>query len=52
MNFYIAHILSSNCDAIHLYNVTDKSEPKKLLNSIKELLNIKNIELIFESHAL
>ena len=41
MNFYIAHILNSNCDAIHLYNVTDKSEPKKLLNSIKELLILK-----------
>jgi len=44
MNFYIAHILNSNCDAIHLYNVSDKSEPKKLLNSINELFNIKNVD--------
>lgn len=44
MNFYIAHILNSNCDGIHLYNLTDKSEPKKLLNSIKDLFNIKNID--------
>ena len=44
MNFYIAHILNSNCDAIHLYNASDKSEPKKLLNSINELLNIKNVD--------
>ena len=44
MNFYIAHILTSNCDEIHLYNVTDKNEPKKTLNSIKELFNIKNVE--------
>ena len=44
MNLYIAHILTSNCDEIHLYNVTDKNEPKKILNSIKELFYIKNIE--------
>lgn len=44
MNLYIAHILTSNCDEIHLCNVTDKNEPKKLLNSIKELFYIKNIE--------
>ena len=44
MNLYIAHILNSNCDEIHLYNVTDKNEPKKILNSIKELFYIKNIE--------
>ena len=44
MNLYIAHILTSNCDEIHLYNVTDKDEPKKILNSIKELFYIKNIE--------
>ncbi|MDA1036850.1 MAG: hypothetical protein O3C35_00680 [Proteobacteria bacterium] len=44
MNFYIAHILNSNCDAIHLYNASDKSEPKKLLNSINELFNIKNVD--------
>ena len=44
MNFYIAHILTSNCDEIHLCNVTDKNEPKKILNSIKELFYIKNIE--------
>jgi len=43
MNLYIAHILNSNCDEIHLYNVTDKNEPKKILNSIKELFYIKNI---------
>ena len=44
MNFYIAHILTSNCDEIHLHNATDKNEPKKTLNSIKELFNIKNVE--------
>ena len=44
MNFYIAHILTSNCDEIHLHNATDKNEPKKILNSIKELFYIKNIE--------
>ena len=44
MNLYIAHILTSNCDEIHLCNVTDKNEPKKILNSIKELFYIKNIE--------
>lgn len=44
MNFYIAHILTSNCDEIHLHNATDKNEPKKILNSIKELFYIKNVE--------
>ena len=44
MNLYIAHILTSNCDEIHLYSVTDKNEPKKILNSIKEIFYIKNIE--------
>ena len=44
MNLYIAHILTSNCDEIHLCNVTDKNEPKKILNSIKELFYIKNVE--------
>ena len=44
MNFYIAHILTSNCDEIHLHNATDKNEPKKTLNSIRELFNIKNVE--------
>ena len=44
MNFYIAHILNSNCDFIHLHNITDKNEPKRTLNSIKELFNIKSID--------
>lgn len=44
MNFYIAHILNSNCDLIHLYTITDKREPKKTLSSITELLRVKNID--------
>ena len=44
MNFYIAHILNSNFDLIHLYNLTSANEPKKILNSITELFEVKNIE--------
>lgn len=44
MKFYIAHILNSNCDLIHLYTITDKREPKKTLSSITELLRVKNID--------
>ena len=44
MNLYIAHILNSNCDTVNLYNITDKNEPKKILNSIEDLFYLKNIE--------
>ena len=46
MNFYIAHILSSNLDVIHLYNVTNKNESKKILNSITQLDEINDAELL------
>ena len=46
MNFYIAHILSSNLDVIHLYNVTNKNEPKRILNSITQLDEINDAELL------
>ena len=46
MNFYIAHILSSNLDVIHLYNVTNKNESKKILNSITQLYEINDAELL------
>ena len=46
MNFYIAHILSSNLDVIHLYNITNKNESKKILNSITQLDEINDAELL------
>ena len=46
MNFYIAHILSSNLDVIHLYNVTNKNESKKILNSITQLDEINDAEFL------
>tara|TARA_B100001939_G_scaffold257664_1_gene224591 strand:- start:466 stop:1614 length:1149 start_codon:yes stop_codon:yes gene_type:complete len=46
MNFYIAHILSSNLDVIHLYNVTNRNESKKILNSITQLDEIKDAEFL------
>ena len=46
MNFYIAHILSSNLDLIHLYNATSKNESKKTLNSIRQLDEIDDAELL------
>ena len=46
MNFYIAHILSSNLDVIHLYNITNKNESKKILNSITQLDEISDAELL------
>ena len=46
MNFYIAHILSSNLEVIHLYNVTNKNESKKILNSITQLYEINDAELL------
>ena len=46
MNFYIAHIVSSNLDVIHLYNVTNKNESKKILNSITQLDEINDAEFL------
>ena len=46
MNFYIAHILSSNLDLIHLYNASSKSESKKTLNSLRQLDDIDDAELL------
>ena len=46
MNFYTAHILSSNLDVIHLYNVTNKNESKKILNSITQLDEINDAEFL------
>ncbi len=46
MNFYIAHILSSNLDVIHLYNVTNRNESKKILNSITQLDEINDAEFL------
>ena len=46
MNFYIAHILSSSLDVIHLYNVTNKNESKKILNSITQLDEINDAEFL------
>ena len=46
MNFYIAHILSSNLDLIHLYNATSKNESKKTLNSLRQLDEIDDAELL------
>ena len=46
MNFYIAHILSSSLDVIHLYNVTNKKESKKILNSITQLDEINDAEFL------
>ena len=44
MNFYIAHILDSSLDKINLYNVTDKNNSKKILNSISDLEKINDAE--------
>jgi len=46
MNFYIAHILDSSLDRINLYNVTDKNSSKKILNSISDLEEINDVELL------
>ena len=46
MNFYIAHILSSNLDLIHLYNASSKNESKKTLNSLRQLDDIDDAELL------
>ena len=46
MNFYIAHILSSNLDVIHLYNLTNKNESRRILNSITQLDEINDAELL------
>ena len=46
MNFYIAHILCSNLDVIHLYNVTNRNESKKILNSITQLDEINDAEFL------
>ncbi len=46
MNFYIAHILNSNLDKIHLYNTDDKSNAKKTLKSLRDLEKINDAELL------
>ena len=46
MNFYIAHILSSNLDLIHLYNATSKNESKKTINSLRQLDDIDDAKLL------
>ena len=46
MNFYIAHIHDSNLERISLYNVTDKNSSKKILNSISDLEEINDAELL------
>ena len=46
MNFYIAHILSSNLDLIHLYNASSKNESKKTFNSLRQLDDIDDAELL------
>ena len=46
MNFYIAHILSSNLDLIHLYNATSKNKSKKTINSLRQLDDIDDAKLL------